>query len=157
MFLSILCSIKIEQLLFLKFLKNLAFLTAIFGHSTRLMKKSMPFLWSVVQWWLQSELFLSNSVDMMKNLLMSFILFVFRLLLLGFFVCICYETKATKQTKRQYKIHLGRLHMYLIFDVWRTTHCYTYRTYAFLKQFLSYFFKQEYVYIIFIVTTDNEL
>ena len=31
------------------------------------MKKSLPFLWSV-QYWLQSEMFLSNSVDMMKNL-----------------------------------------------------------------------------------------
>ena len=31
------------------------------------MKKPMPFLWSV-QSWLQSEMFLSNYVDMMKNL-----------------------------------------------------------------------------------------
>ena len=31
------------------------------------MKKSLPFLWSVGSW-LQSETFLSNSVDMMKNL-----------------------------------------------------------------------------------------
>ena len=43
------------------------FLTAIFGHLRSLRKKSMPFLWSV-QTWLQSEMFLSNSVDMMKNL-----------------------------------------------------------------------------------------
>ena len=43
------------------------FLTAIFGHLTRLMKKSNPFLRSV-QLYLQSEMFLSNSVDMMKNL-----------------------------------------------------------------------------------------
>ena len=42
-------------------------MTAIFGHLTRLMKKSLPFLWSV-QSLLQSEMFLSNSVDMMKNL-----------------------------------------------------------------------------------------
>ena len=45
------------------------FLTAIFGHLTSLMKKSNPFLWSV-QSYLQSEMFLSNSVDMMKNLLL---------------------------------------------------------------------------------------
>ena len=44
LFLSIFCSIKIEQLLFLKFLKKMAFLTAISGHLTRLMKKSLPFL-----------------------------------------------------------------------------------------------------------------
>ena len=31
------------------------------------MKKPMPFLWSV-QSWFQSEMFLSNSIDMMKNL-----------------------------------------------------------------------------------------
>ena len=31
------------------------------------MKKSMAFLWSV-QLWFQSEMFLSNSIDMMKNL-----------------------------------------------------------------------------------------
>ena len=43
------------------------FLTAIFGHLTSLLKKPMPFLWSVYPW-LQSEMFLSNSVDMMKNL-----------------------------------------------------------------------------------------
>ena len=61
---------KIERLLFLKFLKNWLFLTAIFGHLTRLMKKSLPFLWSV-QSYLQSEMFLSNSVDMMKNLQQS--------------------------------------------------------------------------------------
>ena len=42
-------------------------LTAIFGHSSGLMKKSIPFLWSV-KTWPQSEKFLSNSVDMMKNL-----------------------------------------------------------------------------------------
>ena len=45
LFLSILCSFKIERLLFLKFLKNLAFfLTAIFGHLARLKKKPVPFL-----------------------------------------------------------------------------------------------------------------
>ena len=45
LFLSILCSLKIERLLFLKFLKKIwLFLTAIFGHLTRLMKKSLPFL-----------------------------------------------------------------------------------------------------------------
>ena len=44
------------------------FLTAIFGHLTSLMKKSNAFLWSV-QSYLQSEMFLSNSVDVMKNLL----------------------------------------------------------------------------------------
>ena len=44
-------------------------MTAIFGHLTRLRKKSLPFLWSV-QSYLQSEMFLSNSVDVMKNLLM---------------------------------------------------------------------------------------
>ena len=54
--LSILCSIKIERLLFLKFLKIWLFFTAIFGHLTRLMNKSLPFLWSV-QSWLQSEMF----------------------------------------------------------------------------------------------------
>ena len=43
------------------------FLTAIFGHLTSLMKKSNSFLWSV-QLYLQSEMFLSNSVDVMKNL-----------------------------------------------------------------------------------------
>ena len=43
------------------------FLTSIFGHLTSLMKKSMPFLWSV-ELWLQSEMFLSNSIDMIKNL-----------------------------------------------------------------------------------------
>ena len=43
------------------------FLTSIFGHLTSLMKKSMPFLWSV-QLWLQSEMFLSNSIDLMKKL-----------------------------------------------------------------------------------------
>ena len=43
------------------------FLTAIFGHLTSLMKKSNPFLWSV-QSYLQSEMFLSKSIDMMKNL-----------------------------------------------------------------------------------------
>ena len=43
------------------------FLTAIFGHLTSLMKKSNPFLWSV-QSYVQSEMFLSNSIDMMKNL-----------------------------------------------------------------------------------------
>ena len=43
------------------------FLMAIFGHLTSLMKKSNPVLWSV-QSYLQSEMFLSNSVDMMKNL-----------------------------------------------------------------------------------------
>ena len=43
------------------------FLTAIFGHLKSLMKKSNPFLWSV-QSYLQSEMFLSNSVNMMKNL-----------------------------------------------------------------------------------------
>ena len=43
-------------------------MTAIFGHLTSLMKKSNPFLQSV-QSYLQSEMFLSNSVDMMKNLL----------------------------------------------------------------------------------------
>ena len=48
------------------------FLTAIFGHLTSLMKKSNPFLWSV-QSYLQSEMFLSNSVDMMKNLLKDFL------------------------------------------------------------------------------------
>ena len=53
----VLCSIKIEQILFLKFLKkNWLFLTAIFGHLTRLMKKPMPFLWSG-QSWLQSKMF----------------------------------------------------------------------------------------------------
>ena len=46
------------------------FLTAIFGHLASLMKKSHPFLWSV-QSYLQSEMFLSNSVDMMKNLHMD--------------------------------------------------------------------------------------
>jgi hypothetical protein len=44
LFLSILCTMKIERLLFLKFLKKLAFLTAILGHLTSLMKKPMPFL-----------------------------------------------------------------------------------------------------------------
>ena len=48
-------------------LKNWVFLAAIFGHLTRLMKKSLPFLRSM-QLWLQSQMFLSNSVDMMKNL-----------------------------------------------------------------------------------------
>ena len=43
------------------------FLTAIFGHLRSLVKKSKAFLWSV-QSYLQSEMFLSNSVDMMKNL-----------------------------------------------------------------------------------------
>ena len=43
------------------------FLTAIFGHLTSLMKKSIAFLWSV-QSYLQSEMFLSNSVDVMKYL-----------------------------------------------------------------------------------------
>ena len=47
---------KIERLLFLKFLKNLAFLTAIFGHLASLIKKPMSFLWSV-QSWLESEMF----------------------------------------------------------------------------------------------------
>ena len=41
----------------------LAHLTSIFGHLTSLMKKSMPFLWSVLLW-LQSEMFLLNSADM---------------------------------------------------------------------------------------------
>ena len=41
------------------------FLTAIFGHLTSLRKKSNPFLRSV-QSYLQSEMVLSNSVDMMK-------------------------------------------------------------------------------------------
>ena len=36
------------------------FLTAIFGHLTSFMKKSIPFFW-LVQSWLQSEMFLSNS------------------------------------------------------------------------------------------------
>ena len=69
LFLSILCSIKIERLLFVKFLKNLAFFDSYFWplHLSRLMKKSLPFLWWV-QSWLKSEMFLSNSVDMMKNL-----------------------------------------------------------------------------------------
>ena len=40
LFLLILCNIKIEWLLFLKFLKNLAFLKAIFGHITSLGKKT---------------------------------------------------------------------------------------------------------------------
>ena len=40
LFLLILCSIKIERLLFLKFLKILAFLTAIFGHFTSLREKN---------------------------------------------------------------------------------------------------------------------
>ena len=45
------------------------FLTAIFGHLTSLMKKSNAFLWSVRSYLqLQSEMFLSNSVDVMKNL-----------------------------------------------------------------------------------------
>ena len=39
----------------------------ILDHLTSLMKKSRTFLWSV-QTWLQSEMFLSNSVDMMKDL-----------------------------------------------------------------------------------------
>ena len=43
------------------------FLTAIFGHLTSLMKKSNAFLWSA-QSYLQSEMFLSNSVDVMKYL-----------------------------------------------------------------------------------------
>ena len=47
------------------------FLKAIFCHWISLMKKSNPFLWSV-QSYLQSEMFLSNSIDMMKNLLMWF-------------------------------------------------------------------------------------
>ena len=42
-------------------------MTAIFGHLTSLMKKSNPFLPSV-QSYLQSEMFLSNSIDVMKNL-----------------------------------------------------------------------------------------
>ena len=42
------------------------FLTAIFGHLVSLMKKSNPFLQSV-QSYLQSEMFLSNSIDIMKN------------------------------------------------------------------------------------------
>ena len=46
------------------------FLTAIFGHLTSLMKKSNAFLWSA-QSYLQSEMFLSNSVDVMKNLQMG--------------------------------------------------------------------------------------
>ena len=70
LFLLMFCSIKIERLLFLKFLKNLAFLTAIFGHLTSLRKKLNPFLQSV-QSYLQSEMFLSNSVDTMKNLQQS--------------------------------------------------------------------------------------
>ena len=45
----------------------MAFLTAIFGHLTSLRKKWKSFL--SVQSYLQSEMFLSNSVDMMKNLL----------------------------------------------------------------------------------------
>ena len=46
------------------------FLTAIFGHITSLIKKSNLFLWSV-QSLLQSKMFFSNSVDMMKNLPMA--------------------------------------------------------------------------------------
>ena len=49
------------------------FLTSIFGHLTSLKKKSNPFLWSV-QSYHQSEMFLSNSIDMMKNLLLCSIL-----------------------------------------------------------------------------------
>ena len=56
LFSSILRSMKLERLLFLKFLKNLAFLTAIFGHLASLIKKPMSFLWSV-QSWLESEMF----------------------------------------------------------------------------------------------------
>jgi len=51
------------------------FLTAIFGHLIGLMKKSNPFLWSV-QSCLQSEMFLSNSIDVMKNLPMCNLSFV---------------------------------------------------------------------------------
>ena len=60
-----LCSTKIERLLSLKFLKNLAVLTAIFGHLTSLRKKIkvifvisaiVPSIWNVfnqilVKWW----------------------------------------------------------------------------------------------------------
>ena len=66
LFLSILCSMKIERLLFLKFLKFLAFFDSYFWPFN---KKPMPFSRSVRSW-LQFEMFLSNSVDMMKNLLL---------------------------------------------------------------------------------------
>ena len=46
------------------------FLTAIFGHLTKLIKKSLPFLWSG-QSWLQSEMFLSNSEKLKKVVFIS--------------------------------------------------------------------------------------
>ena len=67
LFLSILCSIKIKWLLFLKFLKNLAFFDRYLWPFNKTHEFFLPFLWSV-QSWLQSEMFISNSVDMMKNL-----------------------------------------------------------------------------------------
>ena len=53
------------------------FLTAIFGHLTSLMNKSNAFLWSV-QSYLQSEMFLSNSVVLMKYLLLQYGLWIFQ-------------------------------------------------------------------------------
>ena len=67
MFLLILCSIKIERLLFLKFVKILAFFDSYFWPFNKAHEKIVAIFVSV-QSWLQSEMFLSNSVDVMKNL-----------------------------------------------------------------------------------------
>ena len=67
LFSSILCSTKIEWLLFLKFLKNLAFFDSYFWPFKKSEVKIKYFLLSV-QSYLQSKMFLSNSIDMMKNL-----------------------------------------------------------------------------------------
>ena len=67
LFLLVLCSMKIERLLFLKFLKILAFFDSYFWPFNKSHEKINAILWSV-QLWLQSEMFLSNSIDLMKCL-----------------------------------------------------------------------------------------
>ena len=68
MFLSILCSIKIERLLFLKFLRNLAFFDSYFWPFNKTHEKIIAiFVISAIMasnWYV----FWSNSVDMMKKL-----------------------------------------------------------------------------------------
>ena len=67
LFKLILCSIKTEQLLFLKFLKNFAFFDSYFWPFNKYHEKIIT-IFVISESWLQSEMFLSNSVDMMKNL-----------------------------------------------------------------------------------------
>ena len=65
LFLAILCSIKIERLLFLKFLKNLTFFDSYFWPSNKTHKKIIAiFVISAIK----ASMFSSNSVDLMKNL-----------------------------------------------------------------------------------------